>query len=185
MLPLKEKKELMPLINEQIKAPRLQLINHLGENVGTVSRAEALRLAEIAGLDLVMLSQTGKENIPVVKIMDFGKDLYEKKKKQTEAKKKQKVIQVKEIKLSPKIGEHDYQTKINHILEFLHDGKHVKITLFFKGRENMTKQERGQELFDRINASFESHGILNNLVQERDTNMGQMWSRVYYLKEIK
>jgi len=182
---LKEKKELLPLINEQIRAPRLQLINHLGENIGNVSRAEALKLAEAANLDLVVLSQTGKENIPVVKIMNFGKELYEKKKKQSEAKKKQKVIQVKEVKLSPKIGEHDYQTKISHILEFLHDGKHVKISLFFRGRENMTKQERGQELFDKINKSFEAHNVLHNLVQERDTNMGQIWSRIYYLKETK
>ena len=129
----------MPLINEQIRAPKVQLINHLGENVGIVNRNEALRLAEEAELDLVLLSQTGKDNVPVVKIMDCGKVLYEKKKKQAEAKKKQKVIQVKEIKIRPTIGEHDYQTKINHVMEFLHEGKHVKITIFFKGRENMSK----------------------------------------------
>ena len=69
-------------------------------------------MAEEAGLDLVIIAETGKDGVPVVKIMDFGKALYEKKKKQTEAKKHQKVIQVKEVKMSPKIGEHDYQTKI-------------------------------------------------------------------------
>jgi len=175
----------MPLINEQIRAPKVQLINHLGENVGLVNRNEALRLAEEVELDLVLLSQTGKDNVPVVKIMDCGKALYEKKKKQTEAKKKQKVIQIKEIKIRPTIGEHDYQTKINHVMAFLHEGKHVKITIFFKGRENMSKQERGTELFERINKTFEEKGIMQNIVQERDTSMGQMWSRVYYLKELK
>ena len=175
----------MPLINEQIKAQCVQLINHLGENVGIVNRNEALRLAQEAELDLVLLSQSGRDNVPIVKIMDCGKALYEKKKKAAEAKKKQKVIQVKEIKIRPTIGEHDYQTKIKHILEFLHEGKHVKITIFFKGRENMSKQERGTELFDRINRTFEQHGILQNIIQERDASIGQMWSRVYYLKELK
>ena len=175
----------MPLINEQIRAPKVQLINHLGENVGIVNRNEALRLAEEAELDLVLLSQTGKDSVPVVKIMDCGKVLYEKKKKQAEAKKKQKVIQVKEIKIRPTIGEHDYQTKINHVMAFLQEGKHVKITIFFKGRENMSKYERGTELFDRINKTFEQQGVLQNIVQERDANIGQMWSRVYYLKDIK
>ena len=117
--------------------------------------------------------------------MDCGKVLYEKKKKQAEAKKKQKVIQVKEIKIRPTIGEHDYQTKINHVMAFLQEGKHVKITIFFKGRENMSKYERGTELFDRINKTFEQQGVLQNIVQERDANIGQMWSRVYYLKELK
>jgi len=175
----------MPLINEQIKSLKVQLINHLGENVGIVSRNEALRMAEEVELDLVMLSQAGKDSVPVAKIMDLGKVLYEKKKKQVEAKKKQKVIQIKEIKIRPTIGEHDYQTKFDHIIEFLQEGKHVKITIFFKGRENMSKQERGTELFDKINKSFEEHEILQSLVQERDTNIGQMWSRVYYLKESK
>jgi translation initiation factor IF-3 len=182
---LKEKKDLMPLINEQIRDPKVQLINHLGENIGVVSRNEALRLAEEAELDLVLLSQTGKYDVPVVKIMDCGKVLYEKKKKQAEAKKKQKVIQVKEIKIRPMIGEHDYQTKFKHIMTFLEEGKRVKITIFFKGRENMSKQERGTELFEKINKSFEEAGVLQNVVQEQDTSIGQMWSRIYYLKETK
>lgn len=182
---MKEKKDVAPLINEQIRAPKLQLINHLGENVGIVNRNEALRLAQDVNSDLVLLAPTGKDNVPVVKIMDFGKVLYEKKKKQTEAKKKQKVIQVKEIKMRPTIGEHDYQTKINHVVQFLQEGKHVKISIFFKGRENQTKQERGTELFQKINKSFDELGILEHLVQERDMNIGQVWSRIYYLKETK
>ena len=142
-------------------------------------------MAEDAGLDLVMLSESGKDGVPVVKIMDFGKALYEKKKKQTEAKKHQKVIQVKEIKIRPKIGEHDYQTKIKQAIQFLKEGKRLKITLFFKGRENVAKDERGYELFDKINKSFDEHGLAKNLVQEKDTKLGQYWSRIYYLKTGK
>ncbi len=180
---MKEKKDTAPLINEQIHAPRVQLINSLGENVGIVSRNEAMNMAEAADLDLVLLSQAGPGAIPVVKIMDFGKVLYEKKKKQAEAKKKQKIIQVKEVKIRPIIAEHDYQTKLGQVITFLKEGKHVKITVFFRGRENMSKQERGSMLFERINKTFEENEILSSLVQERDINVGQIWSRVYYLKD--
>ena len=113
---LKERRESAPLINQQIRAESVQLITQDGENIGTISRNQALRQAEEAGLDLVLIAQTGKEGIPVVKIMDFGKVLYEKKKKTIEAKKHQKVIQVKEIKMSPKIGEHDFQTKMRQLI---------------------------------------------------------------------
>ena len=139
----------MPLINEQIRAPKVQLINHLGENVGLVNRNEALRLAEEVELDLVLLSQTGKDNVPVVKIMDCGKALYEKKKKQTEAKKKQKVIQIKEIKLRPGIGAHDLEIKLRAVQKFLDEGDKVKITLRYRGRE-MAHQEIGMALLTRV-----------------------------------
>jgi len=179
---LKDRKEL-PLINLQIKAPKLQLITKEGENVGIISRSEALRMADEVALDLVMLADKGKEGVPVVRIIDFGKELYERKKKIVQAKKKQKTVQVKEIKLSPKIGMHDYKTKINHAIEFLKEGKRVKITLFFKGRENILKQDRGAELFEKINDTFEENGLLKDLVQERDMKMGRFWSRIYYLKK--
>lgn len=175
----------VPLINEQIRATTVQLIDHEGVNVGVVPRVQAQRMAEEVGLDLVLLSDSGKEGVPVVKIMDLGKALYEKKKKQSEGKKHQKVIQVKEVKIRPKIGEHDYQTKIKQAIEFLKDGKRLKITLFFKGRENVTKDERGVEIFDKVNQSFEEAGLLKNLVQEKDTKMGQYWSRIYFLKNGK
>ncbi len=181
---MKDNKEL-PLINAQIRAPQVQVINKDGENLGVISRGEALRRAEDAGLDLVLLADKGSEGVPVVRIMDFGKVLYERKKKSVLAKKKQKTVQVKEIKLSPKIGEHDFLTKIKHALEFLNAGKRVKVTLFFKGRENIAKQERGAELFDKINKTFESYGILKDLVQERDMKMGRFWSRIYYLKKAQ
>lgn len=174
-----------PLINDKIRAPQVQLITHGGENIGIVSRLDALRRAEAAGLDLVMISEEGREGVPVVKIMDFGKVLYEKKKKQTESKKHQKVIQIKEIKLSPKIGEHDYQTKIKQALQFLHEGKRVKVTLFFKGREIVTKEERGTEMFDKVTKSLEAACPKDELIQEKDAKLGQLWSRVYYLKQGK
>ena len=177
-----KKEQLLPLINDKIRAPYVQMITHEGENIGVIPRSEALRRAELAGLDLVLISDEGKEGAPVVKIMDFGKVLYEKKKKQAESKKHQKVIDVKEIKMSPKIGDHDYQTKIKQGLKFLQEGKRVKITLFFKGREMMTKEERGNEMFGKINQSFEAAGILPDLVQEKDAKLGQLWSRIYYLK---
>jgi len=179
---LKERRESAPLINQQIRAESVQLITQDGENIGTISRGQALRQAEEAGLDLVLIAQTGKDGIPVVKIMDFGKVLYEKKKKTIEAKKHQKVIQVKEIKMSPKIGEHDYLTKIKQAVQFLTSGKRVKITLSFRGREIATKEVRGSELFTKIQKSFEENEWANNLVQEQDSKMGKMWSRIYYLK---
>ena len=179
---MKDKKDL-PLINKHIRAAQLQLIAHDGENVGIVSKDEALRQAEYVQLDLVLLTEKGKDGLPVAKIMDFGKVLYERKKKGALAKKKQKTIQVKEVKFSPKIGEHDYQTKMKHAITFLKDGKRVKLTLFFKGRENINKQERGAELFDKINKTFEEHDVLKDLVQEQDSKLGRFWSRIYYLKK--
>lgn len=167
------------LINERIRFPRVQLITHDGQNVGIVTREEALQFADAVGLDLVVLNDTG--DIPICKVMDYGKVLYERKKKQSEAKKKQKVIQVKEVKLRPKIGEHDYETKIKQAVQFLEDGKRVKVTLVFRGRENVDKEVRGNEFFDRIEKSFEEHGV-KNLVFEKDAPMGQFWSRIFYIK---
>ncbi len=178
---LKDKKSSLPLINEQIKASQLQVITHQGENIGVLSRSEALRIAHEANLDLVILTENGPEGIAIAKIMDFGKVLYERKKKQVDAKKHQKVIKVKEIKISPKIGENDFQTKIKQAIQFLKTGKRVKISLFFKGRENVQKAQRGAELFDKVNSFFEDQGLLN-VVQEREVNMGQCWFRIYYLK---
>jgi len=183
---LKERKESStPRINEQIRAEKIQLIDQDGTNIGVVSRSQALRQAEEARLDLVLIAPRGKEGFPVAKIMDFGKALYEKKKKLAESKKHQKVVQVKEIKMRPKIGEHDYQTKIKQAIQFLKAGKRVKITLSFRGRENITKEERGAELFKKINNTFAEHDLTKNLVQERDTRMGRLWSRAYYLKGTK
>ena len=181
---MKERREKLPLVNRQIKAQTVQLIAQDGDNVGVVPITDALYRAQEVGLDLVMLSDAGKDSVPVVKIMDFGKAVYEKKKKLSEAKRHQKTIQIKEIKIRPKIGEHDYQTKIKQAIQFLKEGKRVKVTLFFRGRENVTKQERGAELFKKVTQSFQNHG-LEHLEQEKDSMAGQFWSRVYYIKNSK
>ncbi len=167
------------LINERIRFPRVQLITHEGQNVGVVTREEALQFADAVGLDLVVLNESG--DIPICKVMDHGKVLYERKKKQSEAKKKQTVIQIKEVKLRPKIGVHDYETKIKQAVQFLNEGKRVKITLVFRGRENVDKEIRGNEFFDRIEKSLEVHGV-KNMVHEKDAPLGQFWSRIFYTK---
>lgn len=166
-------------VNENIKAPQVQLITHEGQNVGIVTREQALHFADTVGLDLVLLNDTGP--VPVCKIMNHGKVLYERKKKQADSKKHQKVIQVKEIKIRPKIGEHDYETKIKQAAQFLKEGKRVKMTLCFRGRENVSKDERGGELFGKIDTSLADQGI-KGLMTEADSRLGQLWSRVYYIK---
>jgi translation initiation factor IF-3 len=180
---LKDTREKLPLINEKIRADQLQLIGSQGENVGVVSRREALQRAQDESLDLVLIAESGQEGVPVVKIMDFGKVLYDKKKKKAEAKKHQKVIQVKEVKIRPTIGIHDYQTKLKQAIQFLESGKRVKFTLFFKGREQANKDERGSEIFDKIENTLKEYGYTSdNMVQEKDMQAGRLWSRIYYLK---
>jgi len=180
---LREKDVQLPLINEKIRALQLQVIDQHGTNIGIISRREALELAQEADLDLVLLSDGGAEGIPIVKIMDFGKASYEKKKKKAEARKHQKVIKVKEVKIRPKIGEHDFVHKMDQFLEFIKEGMRVKITLVFRGRENISKENLGNEIFKRVEKYLNDQGIGRNVTQEGDSKMGQSWSRVYFLKK--
>ncbi len=179
----KIEKNIQP-INENIRVSRLQVISHDGNNLGIISRDEALRFAHQAELDLVIIADQGPLGVPLAKIMDFGKATYAKKKKQAEAKKHQKTIQVKEIKLRPKIGEHDLQTKMNQAIQFLKEGKHLKITLQFRGREAISSTERGNEMFAKIEAMFEQ-AELANVMHEKESKASQLWSRIYYLKPSK
>lgn len=169
------------LINESIRAVRIQVVNQDGENIGVITKEEALKLAKIAQLDLVMVADMGAEGVPVAKIMDFGKLLYAKKKKHAEAKKHQKTVQVKEIKMRTKIGEHDYQTKLKQGIQFLKEGKYLKITLMFKGREAASSQERGSLMFEKINQTLQEEGF-DNIIQEKETKSSSSWSRIYFLK---
>jgi translation initiation factor IF-3 len=121
--------------------------------VGVVPIREALIMAEEAGLDLVEISPNASP--PVCKILDFGKFKYELQKKESEARKKQKVIEVKEIKLRPGIDEHDYQVKMRSVHRFLEEGDKVKVTMRFRGRE-MVHQELGMKVLDRVRAELES-----------------------------
>ena len=121
------------MINEQIRDKEVRLIGEDGEQLGIVSVKEALRLAEEAGLDLVKIAPTAKP--PVCKIVDYGKFKYEQLRKEKEAKKKQKVVEIKEIRLSPNIDTNDLNTKMNAARKFITKGDRVKVTLRFRGRE--------------------------------------------------
>ena len=114
--------------------------------------------------------------------MDYGKELYNRKKKLAESKKNQVVVQIKEIKLRPKIGEHDYLTKMKQGLRFLGEGKKLKVTLMFRGREMANKYERGMELFNRVRSTFEEHNLLERIAEEKDSKGGSTWSKVFSLK---
>ena len=143
-------------VNEEIRAREVRLVD--GGKVEVVSLAEALRRAREYGLALVEVSPN--QAPPVCKIMDYGKYKFEKAKKEKEAKKKQRVIQVKEIKLRPKIGEHDFEVKLKRIREFLEDGNRVKVTVMFRGRE-ITHPELGEALIKRVIDSTEDIGVVD------------------------
>ncbi|MGB8468407.1 MAG: translation initiation factor IF-3 [Candidatus Babeliales bacterium] len=181
-IPKKDTGSITLPINEQIRAPQLQVISADGEALGVMSREDALRIARTSSLDLVMVTEHGKEGIPVVKIVDYGKILYAKKKKLAEAKKHQKIIQVKEIKIRPKIGEHDYKTKVRQAFDFLNEGKHVKVTLMFKGREGGQLRERGAELFGQFEQLLHDFG-LESIAFEKESCAGMIWTRVYFVKK--
>jgi translation initiation factor IF-3 len=123
------------------------VIDDEGQQVGIMPPYEALKMAREKSLDLVEISPTAQP--PVVRIMDFGKFLYQKEKQEREAKKHQKVITIKEVKFRINVDEHDYQTKKNHVLRFLDEGDKVKATIFFRGRE-MTRQSLGREILERL-----------------------------------
>ena len=133
--------------NDQIRVREVRLIGAEGEQLGIVDKNEALRMAKEQGLDLVEVAATAEP--PVCRIMDFGKYKYEAQKKKQEAKKRQVVVEVKEIKLRPKTDEHDYLTKLRHIRKFIGEGARCKVTIFFRGREIVHK-DRGQTMLERV-----------------------------------
>ncbi|WP_456264558.1 translation initiation factor IF-3 [Kingella kingae] len=142
-------------INGEITAKEVRLISGEGEQLGVVSIKQALAIAEEQDVDLVEISPTAKP--PVCKLIDFGKYKYEQSKKRDEAKKKQKQVQIKEIKFRPGTDDGDYNIKMRKIREFLGDGDKVKITLRFRGRE-MAHQELGAQLLERIKAELAEEG---------------------------
>ena len=133
--------------NEMIRAREVRVIAADGEQKGIMQRNEAIALAKEAGLDLVEVSSNAEP--PVCRIMDYGKFKYEQQKKKQEVKKRQSVVQIKEIKVRPKTDDHDYETKVRHIRRFLEDGDRCKVTVFFRGREIVHK-DRGVSILDRI-----------------------------------
>ncbi len=134
-------------VNEDIRSHKVRLVDDDSEQVGIVDIREARERAEDRGLDLVEVAPNADP--PVVKIMDYGKYLYEQKKKEKEAKKKQHTIEVKEVRFRPQIEEHDFNTKVGHIRRFLEGGDKIKVTVFFRGRE-MEYQQFGRELLERV-----------------------------------
>ncbi|MEL6360650.1 MAG: translation initiation factor IF-3 [Pseudomonadota bacterium] len=141
-----------PRINDAITSSQVLLIDDAGEKRGVMPTDRAIAMAAEAGLDLVEVSPNTQP--PVCKVMDYGKFKYQQQKKKNEAKKKQKVVEVKEIKMRPNIDSHDYDVKAKAMRRFFDDGDKVKVTLRFRGRE-MAHQERGMELLQKVQADFE------------------------------
>ena len=141
-----------PRINDQINSREVLLVDEKGENHGVVQLQKARELAEQAGLDLVEVSPNADP--PVCKILDYGKFKYAAQKKASEARKKQKTIEIKEIKMRPNIDQHDYDVKMRSMLKFLGEGDKVKVTLRFRGRE-MAHQELGTRVLQRVQADLQ------------------------------
>ena len=141
-----------PRINDEIRVPRVLLIDQNGEKQGVMPVASALEAAEEAGLDLVEIVPNADP--PVVKILDYGKYKFQEQKKKNEARKRQKVVEIKEIKLRPQIDTHDYEVKAKAMHRFFEDGDKVKVTLRFRGRE-MAHPELGMKLLQQVKADFE------------------------------
>jgi translation initiation factor IF-3 len=142
-----------PLSNEDIQSPEVQLIDAEGVNKGAVRTRDALAQAQELGLDLVIIA--GNSNPPVAKMLDLGRFKYAAQKKAAEARKKQKVIEVKEIQLRPNIDTHDYDTKMKAVSRFLEDGDRVKVTMRVRGRE-MAHQDIGMELLVKVQQEMEA-----------------------------
>jgi translation initiation factor IF-3 len=143
--------------NEEILAPSLRVIAADGSQAGVMTRAEALALALSQEMDLVEVSPTAEP--PVCRVMDFGKFLFEQNKKAHAAKRKQKQIQVKEVKFRPGTDENDYQIKLRNIVRFLSEGDKAKVTLRYRGRE-LAHQEVGRRMLDRLVGDLAPHAVI-------------------------
>ncbi|MEW6613454.1 MAG: translation initiation factor IF-3 [Pseudomonadota bacterium] len=144
-------------VNREINAPKVRLIDENGEQAGIVPLSAALAAAETAGLDLVEIAPNADP--PVCRIMDYGKFKYQESKRLHEARKKQKQVQIKEIKFRPGTDEGDYQVKLRNLIRFLEEGDKAKITLRFRGRE-MAHQELGLQLLNRVEGDLKDYGAV-------------------------
>jgi len=156
------------LINEQIKDKEVRVIDENGVQLGIMSAKEALKIAEEKKLDLVKIAPQAVP--PVCKIMDYGKYKFELAKKEKEAKKNQKVINVKEIRLTTTIEEHDFNVKVKNAIRFLQDGDKVKVTVRFRGRELM-HAELGEELLNKFGSMIEQYGLIEKKPKLEGRNM--------------
>ena len=164
----KEKHISEPRINDRIRVPEVRLVGPNGEQVGIVRVKDALRLAAEADLDLVEVAPMAKP--PVAKLMDYGKFKYENAMKDRESRKKQVNTVIKEIKLRPKIDQHDYETKKGHVERFLAAGDKVKVTIMFRGREQ-SKPELGFRLLQRLAEDVTELGIVESKPKQDGRNM--------------
>lgn len=133
----------------------MRVIGENGEQLGVLTTQDAIKRAEEAGYDLVEVAPTS--NPPVCRIMDYSRYKYEQEKREKEARKKQKVIHLKEVRMGPKIGEHDYQFKLRNLEDFLKRGDKVKVTMMFRGRE-MSHQDLGRQILDRLSKDISAVG---------------------------
>ena len=157
-----------PRVNEEIRIPQVRLIDQDGEMQGVMTVREAMNRAFMVGLALVEISPNADP--PVCKILDFGKFKYEQQKKRNEAKKKQKVIEIKEIKVRPNIDENDYQVKMRAMKSFIEEGDKVKVTLRFRGRE-MAHQDIGVRVLERIRAEMDTTSKVEQMPRMENRQM--------------
>lgn len=158
-------------VNEKIRAREVRLIDSNGDQLGVKSRKEALDIAKTRNLDLVLVAPNAKP--PVCRIMDFGKYRYEQQKKEKEARKKQRVINVKEVRFTPAIGEHDFNTKLRNARKFLEKGDKVKATVRFRGRA-ITHKDLGKEVLERLADELKDVAVVESKARMEGRNMFMM-----------
>ncbi|WP_164668411.1 translation initiation factor IF-3 [Virgibacillus doumboii] len=158
-------------VNEKIRAREVRLIDSNGDQLGVKSRNEALDIASTRNLDLVLVAPNAKP--PVCRIMDYGKYRYEQQKKEKEARKKQKVINVKEVRFTPGIGEHDFNTKLKNARKFLDKGDKVKASVRFRGRA-ITHKDLGREVLDRLADEVKDVATVESKAKMEGRNMFMM-----------
>ena len=157
-----------PRVNDEIRSPSVRLIDQDGEMLGVMTARDALNRAFAVGLDLLEISPNASP--PVVKILDYGKYKYEIQKKKNEAKKKQKVVEIKEIKVRPNIDENDYQVKMRAVRTFIDEGDKVKVTLRFRGRE-MAHQDLGIKVLERIRIDMDEESKVEQMPKMENRQM--------------
>jgi translation initiation factor IF-3 len=155
-------------VNERIRVREVRVIDETGQQLGIMPPPQALAIARQKGLDLVEISPTAVP--PVCRIMDYGRYQYQEQKRQREAKKHQKTIEVKEIKFRPKVDEHDYQFKKKHIERFLADGDKVKATIFFRGRE-MAHPEIGRRILERLISELGENVVVESMPRQEGNQL--------------
>ena len=158
-------------VNERIRVPKVRLIGADGEQLGIVETPEALKRAQEADLDLVEVAANSRP--PVCKVLDYSKYKYELEQKAKQARKHQQQVNVREIKLRPKIADHDYETKKGHVERFLRGGDKVKVTIMFRGREQ-SHPERGRDLLQRLFEDLEDLAVIESEPLQEGRNMSML-----------